>query len=151
MEWITDIKNGYDVLEVFMECGYMFVSSTGRNHAKMAAFSFNKDFQTWHLIGWQHNRQPIRSHVRKSLLTNVEFNIDFSHPVPLIIKKCRQCHYVCMYFWSLYVEETKYVGSEFNIEHNISHKTRGFVVRCSNLINIDNIMICWRCIYTYSS
>ena len=27
--------------------------------------------QTWHLIGWQHSRQPIKSHVRKSLLTNM--------------------------------------------------------------------------------
>ena len=34
----------------------------------------NSDFQTWHLIGWQHSRQPIRSHVRKYLLTNMEFN-----------------------------------------------------------------------------
>ena len=31
----------------------------------------NKDIQTWRLIGWQHSRQPMRSHVRKSLLTNV--------------------------------------------------------------------------------
>ena len=38
----------------------------------------NKDFQTWHLIGWQHSRQPIRSHARKSLLTTMEFNIDFT-------------------------------------------------------------------------
>ena len=30
----------------------------------------NKDFQ--------HSRQPIRSHVRKSLLTNTEFNMDFT-------------------------------------------------------------------------
>ena len=37
----------------------------------------NKDFTTWHLIGWQHSHQPIRSHVRKSLLTNMEFNMDF--------------------------------------------------------------------------
>ena len=37
----------------------------------------NKDFQTWHLIGWQHSRQPIRSHVRKALLTNMEFNMGF--------------------------------------------------------------------------
>ena len=34
----------------------------------------NKDFQTWHLIGWLHSRQPIRSHVRKSLLTKIRFN-----------------------------------------------------------------------------
>ena len=39
----------------------------------------NKDFQTWHLIGLQHSRQPIRSHVRKSLLTNMEFNMDFTY------------------------------------------------------------------------
>ena len=38
----------------------------------------SKDFQTWHLIGWQHSRQPIRSHVRKCLLTNMEFNMDFT-------------------------------------------------------------------------
>ena len=38
----------------------------------------NIDFQTSHLIGWQHCRQPIRSHVRKSLLTNMEFNMDFT-------------------------------------------------------------------------
>ena len=25
---------------------------------------FNTDFQTWHLIGWKHSCQPIRSHVR---------------------------------------------------------------------------------------
>ena len=37
-----------------------------------------KDFQTCHLIGWQHSRQPIRSHVKKSLLTNMEFNMDFT-------------------------------------------------------------------------
>ena len=35
-------------------------------------------FQTWHLIGWQHSCQPIRSHVRKSMLTNMEFNMDFT-------------------------------------------------------------------------
>ena len=36
MEWSTDTKNGYDDLEVYMEYGYVFMSSTGRNHAKMA-------------------------------------------------------------------------------------------------------------------
>ena len=38
----------------------------------------NKDFQTWHLIGWKYSRQPNRSHVKKSLLTNMEFNMDFT-------------------------------------------------------------------------
>ena len=41
MVWSTDTKTGYNDLEVYMEYGYVFVSSTGRNHAKMAAFSFN--------------------------------------------------------------------------------------------------------------
>ena len=40
MEWSTDTKTGYDELEVYMEYGYVFVSSTGRNNVKMAAFSF---------------------------------------------------------------------------------------------------------------
>ena len=34
--WTTDTKNSFDDLEVYMEYGYVFVSSTGRNHAKMA-------------------------------------------------------------------------------------------------------------------
>ena len=42
MEWSTDIKTGYDDLEVYMEYEYVFVSSTGRNDIKMAAFSFNE-------------------------------------------------------------------------------------------------------------
>ena len=43
----------------------------------------NKDFQTWHLMGWQHSCQPIRSHVRKSLLTNLELTwILLSNPQP---------------------------------------------------------------------
>ena len=34
-----------------------------------------KDIQTWLLIGWQGRHQPIRSHVIKSLLTNIDFNM----------------------------------------------------------------------------
>ena len=45
MEWSTDTKTGYDDLEVYMEYGYVFFSSTGRNNVKMAAFSFNKSVQ----------------------------------------------------------------------------------------------------------
>ena len=41
IEWSTDTKTGYDDLEVYMEYGYVFVSSTVRNHVNMAAFSFN--------------------------------------------------------------------------------------------------------------
>ena len=39
MERSTDTKTGYDDLEVYIEYGYVFVSSTGRNDVKMAAFS----------------------------------------------------------------------------------------------------------------
>ena len=45
MQWSTDAKTGYDDLEVYMEYVYVFVSSTDRNHVKMAAFSF-------HLLCW---------------------------------------------------------------------------------------------------
>ena len=38
---------------------------------------FNKDFQTWLQIGWEQSRQPIGTHVRKSLLTNTDFNMIF--------------------------------------------------------------------------
>ena len=38
----------------------------------------NKDFQTWYLIGWQLCCQPIRKHFRKSLLTNMDFNMDLA-------------------------------------------------------------------------
>ena len=45
----------------------------------------NNDFQTWHLIGWQHSCQPIRSHVRKSSITKMtkmEFVMDFYLVIP---------------------------------------------------------------------
>ena len=38
----------------------------------------DKGFQTWHLIGWQHSRKPITSHVRQSLSFNMDFNIGFT-------------------------------------------------------------------------
>ena len=41
MEWSTDTKDGYHDLEVYMEYEYVFVSTTGRNHAKMAYSLFN--------------------------------------------------------------------------------------------------------------
>ena len=56
----------------------------------------NKHFQTWHLIGWQHRRQQIRSYVRKSLLTNIAFNMDFTcnlQPLKIILS------YQCACWW----------------------------------------------------
>ena len=44
-----------------------------------------KDFQTCLLIGWQHSRQPIRSHVRKSLLPNMELDMDFTWSPPALV------------------------------------------------------------------
>ena len=38
----------------------------------------NINFQTCHLIGWQLSKAMLKSHVRKSLLTTTEFNIDSS-------------------------------------------------------------------------
>ena len=38
----------------------------------------DKDFQACHLIDWQQCSQLIRSHAGKSLLTNMEFNMDFN-------------------------------------------------------------------------
>ena len=37
----------------------------------------NKDFKTWLLICLQHSCQPIGNHVRKSLLIDMDFNMDF--------------------------------------------------------------------------
>ena len=63
MEWSTDTKTGCDDLEVYMEYGYVFVSSTGRNNVKMAASSFkfdpqnrNKDMNHHQQLGYKSNR-----------------------------------------------------------------------------------------------
>ena len=40
-----------------------------------------KDLQPWRLIGWQHSRQPIRSHDRKSLLTMTWILLSKSRPL----------------------------------------------------------------------
>ena len=40
--WSADTKNNYDDLEVYMEYGYVFVSTAGRNHAKIAYYLFRR-------------------------------------------------------------------------------------------------------------
>ena len=49
----------------------------------LQSVQFNKNFQTWLLIGWQLCYQPIRCHVRKSLLTNMDFDMDFLKSDPI--------------------------------------------------------------------
>ena len=54
----------------------------------------NKDFQTWHLVGWQHSRQPTRSHGGKSLLiTRILTWILFSNPGPRVLLYLHSFHY----------------------------------------------------------
>ena len=49
MEFSTDFKTGYDDLEVYMEYRYVFVSTTARNHAKMAYCLFNLTNKNIHI------------------------------------------------------------------------------------------------------
>ena len=63
MEWSTGTKTGYDDLEVYMEYGYVFVSSTGKNHVKMAAFSFKYGWKMLDILLMTlrtHNHQRIQ-------------------------------------------------------------------------------------------
>ena len=60
-----------EAIRLALGLGYLEISM-------LKSILVNKDFQTWHPIGWQHSRQPIRSRDRKSLLTNMEFNMDFT-------------------------------------------------------------------------
>ena len=58
------------------------------------SMSVNQNFQTWLLFGWQHTCQPIRSHVRKSLLNNMDFNIGFlCKGGPQLWDKCQLMSY----------------------------------------------------------
>ena len=36
----------------------------------------SKDFQTWFLVGWQYNDKLIKSNIRESVLSNVDYNSD---------------------------------------------------------------------------
>ena len=38
----------------------------------------NKKVQPWHLTGWRLTRQAIKSHIRKSMLTNIHFDMHFT-------------------------------------------------------------------------
>ena len=64
------------------------------------------DFQTWHQIGWQQSRQPIRGHVRKSVLTNMEFN--------MIILLRNLGSWSCYFFGMVPVKQPKVTGTEIN-------------------------------------
>ena len=77
MEWSTDTKDGYDDLEVCMEYGYVFISSTARNHAKMATFSFK--------LGWIVKRNKIN----EILMSCWTFSSKASLEVEYIIKMAK--------------------------------------------------------------
>ena len=56
---------------------YLGPGLLGKFHIEINIF-VNKDFKTWNLIGCKHSRQPLWSHVRKSLIINMAFNMDFT-------------------------------------------------------------------------
>ena len=78
------IENHYSHLQAISDNGYHHTDrpiATSLGPGLLIHFNVkiaNTDFQIWHLISWQHSCQPIRSHVRKSLLTNMDFNMDFA-------------------------------------------------------------------------
>ena len=45
--------------------------------AMLKSMSVYNDFQALYLISWQHSRQPIRIHVRKPLVFDMDFNLAF--------------------------------------------------------------------------
>ena len=46
--------------------------------SRLKSLLVNKDFQTWHLIGWQHNRQPITEAMLENPCYYMEFNMDLT-------------------------------------------------------------------------
>ena len=68
----------------------------------------NKDFLTWLLIGWQLCCQPIRCQVWKSLLINMDFDIEITgnnsgprHVVKLITDVCGQAYATRIYIMQI--------------------------------------------------
>ena len=60
------------------DCGNSSLGLGYKEISMLKSMLVNKDFPTWHPIGWQHSH-----HVRKFLLTNMEFNMD--NPGPCVI------------------------------------------------------------------
>ena len=46
----------------------------------MKSISVSKNVQTWHMIGWRHNHQSMKSHARKSLQKNKLDLVSISRP-----------------------------------------------------------------------
>ena len=84
MMWMMIMIDHHDhewlVVAVLMKYGQELLTSQGPGLLRNVSVKIhvNKDFQACHLIGWRHSWQPIRSHVRKFLLTNMEFDMDFT-------------------------------------------------------------------------
>ena len=53
MEWSTDTKNGYDDLQVYMEYGYVFVSSVGGNTFAVKQGGCFLKWRTWLSNVWR--------------------------------------------------------------------------------------------------
>ena len=102
------------------ECDYNHVLKVCVVHWMPKKFMFksmllNKHFHTWHLFGWQHDRQPIRSHVRKFLLNKRLLTwVLLSNSSPwrcllVIHEQSLVCKYPVLRHWSVGVGYTKHV------------------------------------------
>ena len=92
----------------------------------------NKHVKTWHLIGWHHARQPITSHVRISLLTDMEFNMEFCLVIhaPDWKHVCNGAHTICCHdchFIQYYVH--KWIAMKLTQSASSSFRTHVCVIR----------------------
>ena len=92
----------------------------------LESMAVKKDFQTWHRIGWQHSRQPIRSHVWKSLWTDIEpFQVHILHGAYLV--------YVIIMYDLPYLYQVGYLDIHSKRKIPREHVFHIFIACCATL------------------
>ena len=82
----------------------------------------NKGFQTSHLVGWQHSRQPIRSHIRKPRPLTAEWLEAQSSSNPnLCYNDCLLTTYFYLFFIN-HILGVSLQGQAFNNVYHIAPK-----------------------------
>ena len=59
------------------------------------AMLINDNFPIWFLTSWQYSCQPVRSHVRKSFLNSIDFNIHFLSNTGTTVYPKKYAHGFC--------------------------------------------------------
>ena len=113
----------------------MISYNNGAYHSAAFALKFmsvNKNVPTWNLVGWCYMRLLISGHVRKSMLTNMNFDISFSQQLRSPAAFCGNLRRLCVFIYRVSLSLPTFIIS--HLTHSDLKNTRPFIDKLSKFI-----------------